>query len=172
MKSQIKFAVLLWGETTIDSSETSFPVYAYDQLMSLGRKIRMAGNLSLIRSSPEDLATIVYTSGTSGTPKGVELTHGNILYQVRSLRGVMHLKSSDPILSLLPPWHIYERTAGYYIFDCGCRVVYSSVKTLRRDLTLYPPHAFVTVPLVLDTLYKRVSHAIIHKERKESGMHF
>ena len=59
-------------------------------------------------------------------------------------------------LSLLPPWHIYERTVSYHILSRGARQVYSSVKRLKGDLTRVRPNYLVCVPLVLDTLHSRV----------------
>jgi long-subunit acyl-CoA synthetase (AMP-forming) len=65
-------------------------------------------------------------------------------------------------LSLLPPWHIYERTVAYYILSCACRQVYSSVKRLKGDLAKFQPNYLVCVPLVLSTLHDRILHSL-HK---------
>ena len=63
-------------------------------------------------------------------------------------------RPGDSTLSLLPPWHMYERTTEYYVLSHGAKQVYSSVKTFREDLATYPPDYFVAVPLVFDNLYK------------------
>jgi long-chain acyl-CoA synthetase len=64
----------------------------------------------------------------------------------------------DTTLSLLPPWHIYQRTVSYYLLSVGCQEVFSSIRSFAKDLTAYPPDHFICVPLVLDTLYNKVGH--------------
>ncbi|EFN50517.1 hypothetical protein CHLNCDRAFT_139443, partial [Chlorella variabilis] len=100
-----------------------------------------------------DLATLVYTSGTTGHPKGVMLTHANLLYQAHNLSFFLPVSPGQRTLSLLPPWHIYERACGYYLFSRGAAQVYSNIRKFREDLTAHPPDYFVCVPLVLDTLH-------------------
>lgn len=152
----IRFAVVLWGDD-VDAINVSFPVYTYDQAISIGRRVSEGTTCPFPSVGSNDIATIVYTSGTSGVPKGVQLTHGNVLYQIQTYKALLPLYPGNQILSLLPPWHIYERSVGYYVLSCGCRVVYSDVKTLKADLTDYPTDLFATVPLVLEALHARVS---------------
>jgi long-chain acyl-CoA synthetase len=64
--------------------------------------------------------------------------------------------AGDSALSLLPPWHIYERAVGYHLLHVGTRIVYTTIKKFRDDLTTHPPDHFVCVPLVLDSLYNKV----------------
>jgi len=156
IESKIQFAVLLWDDLTMDTTELNFPVYTYSQLISLGQKIKSQDLGPFPESKPDDTATIVYTSGTSGSPKGVELTHQNIIYQFNICKNILAFKPGDHVLSFLPPWHIYERAVAYYNFSRGCRIVYSSVKTLKNDMVDFPTVAFITVPLVLGSLHKRI----------------
>ena len=153
----MKFGIVLWGDISLDLSKVPFPVYTYDQILTMGKNLMRSTFSSFPSVGSESIATIVYTSGTSGLPKGVALTHANILYQIDCFKDILQLRPTDQILSLLPPWHIYERAIAYYVFQRGCRVVYTGVKTLKSDLKAYPTEAFVTVPLVLDTLHKTVS---------------
>lgn len=106
--------------------------------------------------SRDDLSTIVYTSGTTGRPKGVMLTHGNLLHQTgHRLAPTKPYEESDPLpgetmLSLLPVWHITERTFELWIFARGCNVVYSSIRTFKNDLAKHQPQWMVLVPRVLE----------------------
>ncbi|KAK9933008.1 hypothetical protein M0R45_020222 [Rubus argutus] len=101
-----------------------------------------------------DIATLVYTSGTTGNPKGVMLTHRNLLHQIRNLWEYVPAEIGDRFLSMLPPWHAYERACEYFIFTCGVEQVYTTVKNLKDDLRHYQPNYVISVPLVYETLYR------------------
>ena len=105
---------------------------------------------------PEDLLTVIYTSGTTGMPKGVMLTHDNVMHNVRCVPLIIKLQPDDRWLSILPTWHIFERTAEYVALAGGCTLVYSSVKTFAQDLTHYRPTVVATVPRVWESLQNRV----------------
>mmetsp|Transcript_24090 Transcript_24090/g.33867 ORF Transcript_24090/g.33867 Transcript_24090/m.33867 type:complete len:800 (+) Transcript_24090:146-2545(+) len=116
-----------------------------------------AGNVGL-----NDLSTIVYTSGTTGQPKGVMLTHGNLLHQIsHRLAPTKQYDESEPLpgetmLSLLPVWHITERTFELWMAARGCNVVYSSIRTFKNDLAKHKPQWLVLVPRVLEKVAKGV----------------
>ncbi|CAM6027280.1 unnamed protein product [Sphagnum balticum] len=170
---KLKFVIVLWPlkNTVADdisnndnNSSTHLPIYTYDEMLLSGRTSRQA--LAAVTSSgervqydviqPDDVATLVYTSGTTGNPKGVMLTHANLLHQVRQLNSVVQPTAGDFVLSLLPPWHMYERSAEYFILSHGVTQVYTNIKHMKEDLVKYPPDYFVAVPLVFDTLYNGV----------------
>ncbi|KAK3034164.1 hypothetical protein RJ639_034660 [Escallonia herrerae] len=106
--------------------------------------------------SSDDIATILYTSGTSGNPKGVVLTHTNLLHQINNLWDIVPAEPGDRFLSMLPTWHAYERSCEYFIFTHGVEQVYTTVKNLKEDLRRYQPHYVISVPLVYQTLYRLV----------------
>ena len=89
--------------------------------------------------------------------QGVMLTHSNLLYQLNNLNHFLQPVAGESSLSLLPPWHIYERSCGYFIYSCGLKQVYTNIRRFREDLTKFPPQFFVCVPLVIDTLQTKVN---------------
>lgn len=112
---------------------------------------------------PEDLLTLIYTSGTTGLPKGVQLSHANVIHNIRHIPDIINLVPEDRWLSILPSWHIFERTAEYTAICKGTCLVYSSVKTFAQDLERYKPTLVATVPRVWESLYSRVELAIRKK---------
>ena len=115
------------------------------------------------RITAEDLLTIIYTSGTTGMPKGVQLSHGNIMHNVKVVPEVIQLTEKDHWLSILPSWHIFERTAEYVALARGTTLVYSSIKTFSQDLERYKPTLVATVPRVWESLYSKVQMAVKKK---------
>lgn len=114
----------------------------------------------------KDLLTLIYTSGTTGLPKGVQLTHANVMHNVRVIPDIIGLTENDSWLSILPSWHIFERTAEYVALAAGTTLVYSSVKSFAADLERFRPTLVATVPRVWESLYSRVQGAI----RKKGAM--
>jgi len=105
------------------------------------------------------LASIVYTSGTTGRPKGVMLSHNNILQNAFSASQCDHFHTSDIFLSFLPLSHMFERTAGYYLpMISGSKVVYArSVENLAEDLINIKPTILITVPRIFERFYNKIN---------------
>lgn len=120
------------------------------------------------RITPEDLLTIIYTSGTTGTPKGVMLSHANIMHNVRNLPPLIRLGSDDVWVSILPTWHIFERTAEYIHVAKGSCLVYSSIRTFASDLETYKPTLVATVPRIWESLYSKINAALKKKDPKKA----
>jgi long-chain acyl-CoA synthetase len=113
---------------------------------------------SEITVKPDDLATIVYTSGTTGRPKGVMLTHWNIMSNVRAGMNSIVVKTSDRFLSFLPLSHMFERMAGYYLpMMGGGEVVYArSIAELSENLQAKKPTILVSVPRIFERVYGKI----------------
>ncbi|DBA75756.1 hypothetical protein WJX77_002081 [Trebouxia sp. C0004] len=161
LSESIRFLAVLWGQPTQkDKEAVGCPVLSFDEVTEKGRQNLTGFEANPVHISGSDLATLVYTSGTTGNPKGVMLTHSNLLYQLNNLNHFLQPSPGESSLSLLPPWHIYERSCGYFIYSCGMKQVYTSIRRFREDLTKFPPQFFVCVPLVIDTLQTKVKAAI------------
>ena len=108
---------------------------------------------------PEDLLTLIYTSGTTGRPKGVMLTHHNIVSNVKSLeRGkFFNLKAGDKALSFLPLCHIYERTDIYLYMFYGVSTYYAeNMETIADNIREVQPTMFASVPRLLEKVYDKI----------------
>jgi long-chain acyl-CoA synthetase len=112
---------------------------------------------------PDDAATIVYTSGTTGEPKGATLTHGNILSNALSAMRRFHFTEKDSILSFLPLSHMFERTCGYYTFlFAGGRIAYTrDMTTIVEDVQKIRPTILIAVPRIVEKVYQAVEKKVL-----------
>lgn len=109
------------------------------------------------RITTEDLFTIIYTSGTTGVPKGVMLSHHNVLSNVMSCLPYFPLQNGTRTLSFLPLNHIFERTVTYVYLFAGCQIHYvESMETLGDTIREVKPQMFATVPRLLEKVYERI----------------
>jgi len=106
----------------------------------------------------DDLCTIIYTSGTTGEPKGVMLTHRNILSNVNSALESFPISQTDIFLSFLPLCHIFERMAGYYTgFSSGGMICYAeSIETVAQNFIETRPTILTTVPRLFERMYSKI----------------
>ncbi|MBU1689642.1 MAG: long-chain fatty acid--CoA ligase [Gammaproteobacteria bacterium] len=120
------------------------------------------------------LATLVYTSGTTGRPKGVMLSHRNILSNVAAALEVVRLHPGDLLISVLPLSHMFERTCGYYVpLKAGVPVAYArSINQLAEDLAFLKPTVMVAVPRVFQRFLARIEQALAGSPLKRSLFYF
>ncbi len=146
----IQLVVLLSDEKP-DVDET-LKVLNFSQVMETG----LNHSLQPVSQKRDTLATLMYTSGTSGKPKGVMLTHGNLLHQVRAYGEVFTPQQGDRVLSILPTWHVYERSVEYYILSQGCTQIYTNLRSVKKDLKEFKPTLMVGVPRLWESIYEGV----------------
>ena len=108
---------------------------------------------------PDDLATIIYTSGTTGQPKGVMLSHDNIVSNIKSIMPIIPMQAGERGLSFLPLNHIFERVVSYAYMFVGAQVTFTGIDNLggeQGDLKAVQPHFFTTVPRLLEKVYEKI----------------
>lgn len=109
---------------------------------------------------PSDLFTIIYTSGTTGEPKGVMLSHANMMYQLEVAPRVLSMSSADRILSILPVWHIFERFMLYSVIFSGAHYYYSNKKDLMEDFIRVKPTLMASAPRLWEQIYQKLRERI------------
>jgi long-chain acyl-CoA synthetase len=118
---------------------------------------RLAGGVK-----PEDEASIIYTSGTTGVPKGVILTHGNFISNVKTAAALLEFTDKDTVLSFLPLSHVLERMVTFAYVYKGCTIGYAeSVETVAANLLEVRPHIMVGVPRVFEKIYSKVMDNVL-----------
>jgi len=130
------------------------------------------GELRAIDSGPDDLATIVYTSGTTGRCKGVMLSHRNILWNAHAALQYVPAFTDDLFLSFLPLCHTLERTVGYYLaMMAGSTVAFSrSIAQLGEDLVAVRPTVLISVPRIFERVYNKVQDQVQRKSAFARGL--
>jgi long-chain acyl-CoA synthetase len=160
----LRFIVLLSDETptAIDGIKT----LTFQQVLELGANRAVEP----VQTDRDDLATLMYTSGTSGLPKGVMLTHRNLLYQVTNYSTVVQPEAGSPVLSILPIWHCYERSFEYFIFSQGCTQIYTNIRNVKQDLKKFKPYYMVGVPRLWESIYEGVQKQFREQPAKKQKL--
>jgi long-chain acyl-CoA synthetase len=115
--------------------------------------------LELLKSGvkPDDVVTLIYTSGTTGSPKGVMITHNNLISNFTACQPLMPVDENHRALSFLPLCHVYERMLTYLYFSVGVSIYYAeSLETIGDNLKEVKPHIFTTVPRLLEKVYDKI----------------
>ena len=139
----------------------SHPVISFDQLLASGAHYLQL-NPELLEElrgqvGPENIASIIYTSGATGIPKGVMLSHGNIVANVLGCAEAISVDPSDLVLSFLPLSHIFERTVDYLMLYRGATIAYAeNVETVAENLLEVRPTLVASVPRFFEKMYAKI----------------
>ncbi len=138
-------------------------VVSWDDFRAAGATSELSPNefrAQALTAKPADVATVLYTSGTTGQPKGVMLTHNNVASNVWAVDAVLKVTEDDNTVSFLPLCHILQRMADYLFFNVGCTIGYPrSLDTLIVDLKVLRPTIVVSVPRIYEKIYNGVMDA-------------
>ncbi len=156
-----------------------YTILNYADLMKKGEEL-LASDPGMIEKEialgeADDIATIIFTSGTTGIPKGVMLTNRNYVYQVEAMQAYIPVTESDTWLTILPVWHSFERVIQYVSCLNGAALAYSKPigKTLLMDLQSVEPTLMTAVPRLWEALYAGINRNIKAKgERVENLFRF
>ncbi len=154
-KNRLKFVIQLEGP----AEKGLIP---WNEFLAIGKNngVDQTSTSKSSSNANQITATILYTSGTTGEPKGVPLTHANLLHQIRYLACIAYPPPGAPVLSVLPIWHAYERSAEYYFFSCACTQTYTTIKHLKRDIPRVRPVVMVTVPRLWEAVKEGFEDAL------------
>ena len=147
-------------------SEAPEGVLTFAQILEKGKKLDQQNpelfEKMALEVKPDDIASIVYTSGTTGPPKGVMLTHSNFISNVKTCASLIEFSDKDTVLSLLPLSHVLERMVTFTYLYKGCSIGYAeSFETAAANLLEIRPHIMVSVPRVFEKIYSKVMDNVL-----------
>lgn len=172
--------IIIINPSDIDLSNpnaTGLNIFSYDEILAKGNNFRQNNPNKIeeimLSGTEDDSATIIFTSGTTGTPKGVELTHKNFLCQVEDISKRLPLKQGNKALCMLPVWHVYERELEYFLLYVGVALCYSkpAISMLLADMKKVSPQFMATVPRIWDGIYNAI-YKNIKSTKKGAGIFF
>lgn len=170
LETIISFNSDMKPEVAADIEAKKVKYITFKEMMAIGKKWRVDNpgvvEEELEKGKGDDIATIIFTSGTTGNPKGVMLTHSNFLIQLDECVERMYMFPGQACLSVLPVWHVFEREMEYIVLVQGGSICYSKpiVSIILADLKTLNPSMFPTVPRVFEAL----KDTIVKKLRKSS----
>ena len=134
--------------------------YSWNSFLKIGENEDRQSKITALKNAvkPEDLATIIYTSGTTGIPKGVMLSHKNIVFSVFKTAQKIDLKQgTNRIVSYLPICHVFERSASYYNLYMGFEIYFAeSIDKLGETIQEVKPHYLAVVPRLLEKIFDKI----------------
>ena len=138
--------------------------YNFDEILVIGKQICDATGFTSFEANPNDIFSIIYTSGNTGTPKGVMLSHKNIVSQLHDINKLIDLPKGEVSLSLLPLAHIFERTVMSYYLSRGISIYFvDDVLNVANLMKIVKPTIMTVVPRLLEKIFNKIKAQILEK---------
>ncbi len=151
--------IIAVGDT--EEAGGSGDVLLFENVLGLGREEMERGHLRIGATRRDDIFSIVYSSGTTGRPRGVMLSHGNVISNIEAIKDVVRIDQTDRYLSYLPLSHIFERTTQLFLIHMGCPVCYArGFSFVGADMEFFKPTFMIGVPFVFERMKRRVEDAM------------
>ncbi|MCQ2739661.1 MAG: AMP-binding protein [bacterium] len=147
-KYSLNFIIIMFRSEKDDLLDVNCPVYYFEDAVEQGKKC----NFIPPEQNIDEPCLMLYTSGTTGNPKGVLITHKNILGQIPSIKLGFMSKMGENTLQILPVWHSYEQIAQLYYFMSGCHLHFTTLTGLRNDLIKYDIDTLMSVPRIWEAM--------------------
>ena len=145
---KLDFVIITYSNGEIDTTNIKTKVYTHKVIIELGKNNKFIN----VPMSRNDDGTILYTSGTTGNPKGVVLSHANTIYQIEVVHEGFLAQPGEKTLQILPIWHSYERVGQCYYISRGCNLHYTTLTGLKNDLATYDIDTFMSVPRIWESI--------------------
>lgn len=158
--------VIYTGNDELNRENLPVAVYTFNEFLELGADKKFTP----VAVDENDVATLIYSSGTTGRPKGIMLTHKNIVSQIINIDPVLKIKETNKITTVLPIWHAYERTCEYYMMSKGIHLTYTNIKNFKKDLKKFKPHYFIVVPRLFEAVYDGIMAEMKKKSETQQKM--
>ena len=138
--------------------------YNFDEILVIGKQICDSTGFTPHKAQDDEVFSIIYTSGNTGTPKGVMLTHKNIVSQLHDINSLINLQQEEIALSLLPLAHIFERTVMSYYLSRGISIYFvDDIQNVANLLKIVKPTIMTAVPRLLEKIFNKIKNQISQK---------
>ncbi len=145
---RLDFVIVTYSNGQLDTTDVKSRVYTHKDIIQMGKE----NSFTPVEMSRNDDCSILYTSGTTGNPKGVLLSHENTIYQLEVVHEGFLAQPGENTLQILPIWHSYERIGQCYYISRGCNLHYTTLTGLKNDLATYDIDTFMSVPRIWESI--------------------
>ncbi len=149
-KYNLNFVIIMFKKDSDDLSNVNCPVYYFEDAIETGKN--KLNEFEAPEQNLDENCLMLYTSGTTGMPKGVLITHKNLLAQIPSIEIGFMSKVGENTLQILPVWHAYEHIVQLYYLISGCHLHFSTLSGLKNDLARYKIDTLMSVPRIWEAL--------------------
>ena len=147
-KHKLNFIIVMFKNKDYKFPELECPVYYFEDALNLGKNC----SFTSVEQNIDEDCLMLYTSGTTGEPKGVLITHKNIISQMPSIAKGFMSTPGENTLQILPVWHAYEHIAQIFYFLSGCHLHFTTLSGLKNDLVRYDIDTLMSVPRIWEAM--------------------